>query len=222
MALVGSARLGVQEDGEAGYDEQRVAARAERYGQHQWWRTCNALNCAPLSAECGSLDSMDVAALATAVVALLVSGGSVYYTRMQGVAARTSASIEIARHHADRLPKFESAVTESGDGDFHWYQLQVTLLGPDPLDEIAVVLPPGGGVRFRPAQLGVGDDPDGLIANSYSGSIGKGDTTTWRIALGLAHPATISFRVRARAGKELPWSVVQTVELPYEVIDSIY
>jgi hypothetical protein len=153
---------------------------------------------------------MNVAALVISIAALGVSGASVVYTRR-------TANIETTRHHAERAPEFKTKMTDvNGDGVFR--RLEVTLIGPAPLDEIKVVLPQDGPVRFTTGQSGVVPDSDGITATSYSGSINQGDTTMWRVEFDpTSSKSTVTYRVICRAGDEEPWTVLDSVDLPPQV-----
>jgi hypothetical protein len=173
---------------------------------------------------------VDIAALALSIVAVVVAGTSVWYTRSQAEWTKRGAlessklrAIEAARHYEERRPSLEASIDDV-NGDMAFLRLEVVLASPEPVDTVRVRIRPSQGLRFTPGISGVPAGSNGLTASSYSGEITKyARTSAWRIEHTPGQPKQdeVTIDVTAAVGDE-QWESTHRVPLPYSIMDSVF
>jgi hypothetical protein len=119
---------------------------------------------------------MAVASLIVAILAIVISVGSVAYTRRQAVAAEGVTAIERKRLHAELTPELRLSC-ESQDADSNRVTVTVELVGPAGLDRIDEAT-----VRIRDDMPGRTPGPGGALTQEQISEVIWGP---YRIVTGL-------------------------------------
>jgi hypothetical protein len=166
---------------------------------------------------------VDVAALVVSVVALILSGGSVVYARLQGVESRRLRQIESSRRHDELTPVLLGEVESVNGGS--WFRLWLSLLSATPLLALELEIVEGPGVSFTSGQDGVAPMTVQPLRAVYDlpHSLRQGDRHAWRIAFDpMTGPSRMRLRVNCHgeddAGGPVSWPVlVDVAHLPVDL-----
>lgn len=157
---------------------------------------------------------MAVASLVVAIIALLASGASVFYTWRQADASRQMAALDRERRRDELKPAFRAEIEEMGS----WYRLRLRQTSGGALSRVRVEIVRGGDdVVFTVGQNGVGSGgirPRAAVWDSLSPA---DPGATWRISLDKGEPRTIGLEVTCCDGR-FTWDRIPVeFEAPYDV-----
>ena len=157
---------------------------------------------------------MSLAAFVVSVVALLVAGASVAYSRTQAKAGEAMARHDRERRHEERTPRLSA--TSRVDGS--WQRIGIALDGPEDLDALVLrQLPP----RLNEADTGcLVDTADGRRLNEVQlGPVVVGMQVAARYQVNSdANRGTLArFHAVCRLGDDI-WTIPVEVEYPNSTV----
>lgn len=163
-------------------------------------------------------EDMAIAALIVSILAMLVAGGSLVYTRRQAVDTSRLAKIESERHHREREPVLYGWIESMNNGG--WYRLWLRLDSKEQLSSLRVEIVEGAGVTFPPSQNGV--DPSGKrpLAATWS-KLDPVESACWMVELAEERSSQIRLRAETTSdGGE--WTVSVPVEVPVDILKTVF
>lgn len=177
---------------------------------------------------------MAIAALAISVVALIVAAASAFYARKQADATKeqANAATRMARNDAERRleerrPSFAGEIEPMNDGG--WHRLWLRSTSKEALSSVDVEIAEGYGVQFTSGQHGVdpAERPPVLHARVEDEKgrprpLGPNDRAAWRVQLPDSRPPRIRLNVSAAAGEEAWTAVSVVVDVPPDLLFSVW
>jgi len=165
---------------------------------------------------------MATTALVVSIVAALISGASVWYTRRQATAAEATRAIEAERRHDELTPDLEGEYV-AADPKADRPRPQVRLMNRGPVDLLRVELQEIPPHRLDEAVT------DGLYDQRTGGSLPTVETGvlprrhSWTFDVlpvpdppgGMAPGGVLALRCRCYADGHDPWVVVVEVDFPH-------
>jgi hypothetical protein len=158
---------------------------------------------------------MDRWSLAIAIVAVVISLGSVYFT--------WSADRRDRERRVDELkPRLTAEIEEMSGGDTSWYRLHLQLGTDKELATVHAAIVAGKGLSFTGSQRGVDATAAYPILAIDDGPLRPGTPLTWRVHLDEERDTQARLLVDCEDAKGRTWSVVVDVEVPYNILHSIH
>jgi hypothetical protein len=159
---------------------------------------------------------MVVAAFVVSILAIVISAGSVWYTRAQALAADKSAKIAAEAWYVKRTPRLEAQRLRSRRWES---ELELVNRGPTDLVKVIARLPPGPDTVPLEGFLSLAD-PDAILKEIELGAIAFGERRqVWVVAV-TAGTAQIVCECHAAGGET--WTVRCDVEIPPDATQSVW
>ncbi|MFF4592441.1 hypothetical protein [Amycolatopsis sp. NPDC001319] len=166
---------------------------------------------------------MTVAAFVVSIVALLVAGLSVFYTKQQAAAATKTAQLEAARRHDEEQPALtDGEVQPKNQGG--WYRLHFRILHSPALARVEAEIVDTRGVSFRQGVDGVPPRREGRALDAFyvpefnrvanKESLGTGDALYWVLEFEEERDKIIHIRLTCHAIDGRKWTIHRQVASP--------
>ena len=161
---------------------------------------------------------MAIAAFVISVLALLASGGSVWYARTQSVHAGTVAEIETHRSHVERTPTVIAQPAYEHDDDSNQHLAPVDVRNTTSFALHRVTISAIADRMDKRAIINVAEE------SRYIDVIPPGDSTRINVWLAYAgersETGLLRFIVHDKSGDR--WTLEVEIEFPYSITNSVW